>query len=379
MSMRIAEATADELRDWDARTVDLPGGHVYQSRAWGETRRAAGWTPRYLAFDDGFRLLSLERPWRFIPGRGAHLARGPVSAGEPVALTAERLAAASAYLGEQGVDVVATDAQIEAATGYPDLIRAAGFRPIEEIQPSRNRMALALPLDADEATLLDSLERRVAQRIRSAERSGLRTLRWDLGMPADPGDEFELPPLAERPTAADASAAIPALDRLYDMLNEAAERREFRVAPRARFVDWFSAGMATAQVFYLEIRSPDDQVLGGATFYRQGGRLSSAISGDRAELRKAFRGVTHLLMWRGLQIAIREHRIEMDYDGADVRGHREEPAEGDAMFGLYRFKQSFGARWIELTGNHERVIRPVRYTLGRLTGRLRLPGSTASG
>ena len=30
--MRIAEATPEQLLDWDARTVDVPGGNVYQSR-----------------------------------------------------------------------------------------------------------------------------------------------------------------------------------------------------------------------------------------------------------------------------------------------------------------------------------------------------------
>jgi hypothetical protein len=42
---------------------------------------------------------------------------------------------------------------------------------------------------------------------------------------------------------------------------------------------------------------------------------------------------------------------------------------GEEMIGLYDFKRSFGASWIELTGNHERVSRAWRYGLGRLTGR----------
>ncbi len=369
MTMRIAEASSDELQDWDLRAVDGPGGHVYQSRAWAETRRGGGWTPRFLVFADGFRLLSLERRWHWLPGGGAHLSRGPIAAGEPVTVTAERLAEAAAYLGLQGVDVVASDAQIEAATGYPALIRKRGFRPIEEIQPSRHRMAVDLPAGTDEAAVRGNLEARVAQRIRAAERAGLRTLRWDLGMELT-GDEFTAPPGPEAPRPGDPTSTHAPLGRLYDMLAEAAERREFRVAPRDRFVAWFSAAIDAGQSFYLEIRSPDDDVLGGATFYRHGGRLSSAISGDVAAMRKVHRGVTHLLMWRGLQIAIREGRSEMDFDGADVRGHREEPRDGDEMYGLYRFKQSFGARWIELTGNHELVIRPARYALGRLTGRL---------
>ena len=37
--LSVRDATPEELADWDARTVDAPGGHVYQSRAWAEHRR----------------------------------------------------------------------------------------------------------------------------------------------------------------------------------------------------------------------------------------------------------------------------------------------------------------------------------------------------
>ena len=40
------------------------------------------------------------------------------------------------------------------------------------------------------------------------------------------------------------------------------------------------------------------------------------------------------------------------------------------MYGLYQHKRSFGGRWLELTGAHERVIRPAAATRsGRLAGR----------
>ena len=45
-------ATADELADWDERTVDAPGGHVYQSRAWAEHRARSGWAADHLVFGD---------------------------------------------------------------------------------------------------------------------------------------------------------------------------------------------------------------------------------------------------------------------------------------------------------------------------------------
>ena len=128
--MRFAEATSEQLSDWDRHTVDPPGGNVYQSRAWADQRARLGWRPRFLVADDGYRLLSLERPWRIVPGAGAYLSKGPISASEPAARTAERLVAASRWLFERGVDVVASDAEIPLDTGYGRLIEADGFRQI---------------------------------------------------------------------------------------------------------------------------------------------------------------------------------------------------------------------------------------------------------
>ena len=40
------------------------------------------------------------------------------------------------------------------------------------------------------------------------------------------------------------------------------------------------------------------------------------------------------------------------------------------MAGLYEHKRSFGASWVEMTGAHERVMRPSRYAIGRVTARV---------
>ena len=127
----IHEASAAELDDWDAHTVDVPGGHVFQSRTWGEYRARHGWRPRYLVFDDDFRVLSAERPWPIVGGAGGYIARGPVPAGEPVAATADRVRAAADWLAAHRVDVVSSDAEIPVDTGYPELLRTRGFRQIE--------------------------------------------------------------------------------------------------------------------------------------------------------------------------------------------------------------------------------------------------------
>jgi lipid II:glycine glycyltransferase (peptidoglycan interpeptide bridge formation enzyme) len=77
---------------------------------------------------------------------------------------------------------------------------------------------------------------------------------------------------------------------------------------------------------------------------------------------------------------VRERLHELDLGGVDVPGARRIPREGEEMYGLYAFKRSFGAEWLELAGNHEWVARPWRYAAGRVTGRLvgLVPGRSGS-
>jgi lipid II:glycine glycyltransferase (peptidoglycan interpeptide bridge formation enzyme) len=60
----------------------------------------------------------------------------------------------------------------------------------------------------------------------------------------------------------------------------------------------------------------------------------------------------------------------MDLGGVDVAGARREPREGEPMSGLYQHKLSFGGRWLELAGAHEKIVRPNRYRAGRIAARL---------
>jgi lipid II:glycine glycyltransferase (peptidoglycan interpeptide bridge formation enzyme) len=357
LTIRVADAA--DLTDWDERTVDVPGGHVYQSRAWAEHRVKAGWQADHLLFDDGFAALVLRRGWPWVGGWSAYLPRGPVAAGEPPERTAERLGEIVAWLAEREVAVVASDAEIPASGGYPAELARIGFHPIEEIQPSRHR--IALPLEGrDEEDVFGGISKSTRQRIKKAETEGIVVVRHDGRLaPAGVGEGFASP---KEPTEI-------ALDRFYDLLLETGERRNFSFGPREAFLAWWSAAVRAGHLVLLEARSPDNVPLAGLVLYRHGERLSTVHSGDHASAREDHPGALHLLRWRAIQLAIREGRSEMDLGGADVAGARREPTEGDEMWGLYQHKVSFGGQWLELTGAHERVLDANRYRLGRLAAR----------
>ncbi len=366
MTDLVRELGAAELDGWDATAVDVPGGHVLQSRAWAEHRAARGWRPRFLEAG-GMRAVALERAWPLIGGGSAYIARGPVGTGQPWTgdgsgrATGEALAAIAAHLGRQGVDVLAADPEVAADdAGYRDALRAAGFHAIPEIQPSRHRTAL--PLDgADEAAILDGIAKATRQRIRRAERDGTRVLRWDAGRSPLEG--------AERADAEE--PAGDALARFYTVLRATGDRRGFDFAGPEEFVAWWRRALAAGHLVYLEARAAQDGgLLGGLVLYRHGRRLSTAHSADVAETRRVHPGTMHLLRWRAIQLALAEGRAEMDLGGVDVEGARREPLPGEPTYGLYEHKRSFGARWVALAGAQERVARPWRYRAGRATSRL---------
>jgi lipid II:glycine glycyltransferase (peptidoglycan interpeptide bridge formation enzyme) len=385
------DATGDELDDWDRLAVERPGGHVYQSRAWAAHRAGQGWRPRFLAWDDGERALVLTRPWPLVGGGGAYVPRGPRPVPGEGQAVADRLAGLATRLGREGIDVVAADPEVPAAdAAFSGAAEAAGFRPIEELQPSRHRLTRPL-VGLDEDAARAAIAKSTRQRLRQAERAGIRIVRHDGPgrSPEIPDGEFECPDEpAER-----------ALDRFYDLLLGTGERRGFGFGSRADFVGWWRVALGAGHLVLLEAwppRRPNDVdgprgeeggPLAGLVLYRHGDRLTTVHSADRAAARSEHPGALHLLRWRAMQLALREGRAELDLGGVDVPGVRREPRRGEPMWGLYEHKRSFGGEWLELTGAHERIARPVRYAagraalraarvLGRRTGRLLEPRAT---
>ena len=56
--------------------------------------------------------------------------------------------------------------------------------------------------------------------------------------------------------------------------------------------------------------------------------------------------------------------------GVDTEGARGRPEKGNPTYGMYQFKESFGARWVDLTGAHQRTMRPMHNLAGRVLGKL---------
>jgi lipid II:glycine glycyltransferase (peptidoglycan interpeptide bridge formation enzyme) len=296
---------------------------------------------------------------------------------DPGNLAARLIAIGDALAGE-GIDVVAADPEVpDSERAFRAAIEAAGYGAIEEIQPSRHRISLPLGSGADETAVLEAISKSTRQRIRGAERVGVAVVRHDTGGVPTAPDAPTVARLAAESAAPDdgfiapAEPAEAALDRFYDLLLETGERKQFSFGPRAGFVAWWRAALAAGHLVYLEARagSATGDPLAGLILYRHGGRISTVHSGDHAATRTTHPGALHLLRWRAIQLAIREDCAEMDLGGVDTVGARDEPREGQPLYGLYQHKQSFGGQWLALTGAHERVYDPGGYRVGRLVNR----------
>ena len=314
---------------WDEAVIDAPGGNVLQGTAWAAHRRAEGWTPWFLTFEDDRRALVLTHPQPPLPGVVAYAPRGPVEAGDGVERTAARAVGLSAWARERGAIVLAVDPELPADPDYEAGLAAAGFRAIEEIQPSRHRIILAWAAGKSPDDVLARAAKATRQRMRKAESLGTTAVE-------DP-----------------AGAHLAAFAQLTDAT---ASRKGFRFA-HERTVAWWRTVLATGRArFFVALH--DGKLMGGLLVYRQGGHLATAYSADRADLRRELPGTMHLLRWTAIRAAIEAGHTSIDLGGVDVRGARSRPEPGDAQYGLYEHKVSFGAAWLESAGAHEIVLRP---------------------
>jgi GNAT acetyltransferase-like protein len=375
MTLRIHEASAAELADWDVHVVGGPQGNVHQSRAWAAYRGAFGWRPHFLVAEDGARILGLTRAWPLVRSEGVYLSRGPLPAPDP-GTTLARLEAVAAWFAGRGAAVVASDSEVPADSGYPELLAAAGFHRIEELQPSRHRLAVELTGVARPDELLAGFSATTRNMIRAAERSDLRIVGYG---PLVPGGAGSQPPgrdptSGQRPSEGPTADLLAELDTLYGSMRATAERRGFGLASRPRFLDWSRRAFVDGHLVYIGAHDPAGELVAGATFYRHGRRWTYSHAADDPRFRKAYPGAVRLVVWEAIKAALAEGRDEMDLGGVDVTGARRRPEPGEPAHGMLTFKESFGARWIELSGAHERVFSPTRYTIGRIAARIGAAG-----
>lgn len=340
---RIAAVDTTAPPGWDARAIEPPGGHVLQGTAWAAHRASLGWASHFITFESGRVALVLTHRQPPLPGFTGYVPRGPIHAGDPVDRHGARIAALADWLRGRGGTILAVDPELDADPAYDSALAGRGFRPTEEIQPSRHRLVLAFEPGDDEAAVLGRIAKGTRQRIRAAEKAGVRIVEDRDG------------------------GHLAAFGRL---LGETAQRKRFTFSADQGFGRWWRAVLATDYArFWVALH--DERLLGGLIAYRQGGHLATAFSADDAALRRDVPGTMHLLRWQVIREALAAGLPSIDLGGVDVRGAREMPVKGAPNYGMWEHKASFGAAWVESAAAHEVVLRPWVYRAALLAGQAR--------
>jgi lipid II:glycine glycyltransferase (peptidoglycan interpeptide bridge formation enzyme) len=320
---------------FDHFVASRPTGDVLQTTKWGRLKVASGWDYWPLAVMDKGQIqaaaliLTKNLP---VGGKAGYSPRGPLFT-SPEALET-LLAAGSEFLKEQRALVWKMDPPLpDGDPVWRECVRRLGLRFIDTgpdfggVQP---RYVMTLDLNSSPDTLLKNMKSKTRYNIRYAQRKGVQVVK-----------------VRERQL----------LNVFYCLLQETAARDRFTIRPleyyEAMWDQLMENGLAQLFLAYHE-----GLPLAGAICFRLPHRVwyvYGASSNERRNLQ-----ASHLLQWemirwaKGLGCRV--------YDSRGVSG---DLSEANPLYGLYRFKEGFGAKLETYVGEFDLPIRQGGYVLWR--------------
>jgi lipid II:glycine glycyltransferase (peptidoglycan interpeptide bridge formation enzyme) len=319
-------ATRGEIVGWDDRVVANPdGGHILQTRAWGEFKRSSGWRPSYWIASTSSVDVAILFLHRRIPGFGElwYAPKGPGIV-DPQALV-EVLNDRDSM---RGAFVVKVEPEIEESHAHPASWQRAGLHQAPaDVQMSRS--TIIVDLDRDEDALLASFKPKCRYNIRLAAKRGVEV------------------------------AAVPMTDAniatMYSLMAATRERAGFFLRSERYFRGYWELQAASGQG-QLFFASWQGEVLAGvfATFlsghgwYKDGGSTK-----EHSELM-----APHLLQWEVMRW-LRARGVRT-YDLIAVPPSTQ-LTESHPLYGLYRFKSGFNDTITDFVGTWDLPLRPRAY------------------
>lgn len=337
-----------EPTQWNQTVASLHGG-VLQSWEWGQLKQQFGWKAHRLLWKDdqgqpvACAQLLFRQPDIPLIGHAASVAycpRGPVLDWQNATLREQVLRDLVQQARQANAIFIKIDPEIvtarkdredgelipdPAGTQIADAIKASGFQR----SPSQIQFAntMELELDQDPEALLAAMKQKTRYNIRLAGKKGV-TVR--LGSRTD-------------------------LDLLYQMYAETSLRDGFVIRkPEYYQLAWGSfidAGLAQPFIAMVE-----DQPVAALILFHLGDKAIYMYGMSTQAHRKLM--PNHLLQWEAIQWAQQKGYRLYDFWGAPDNLTPE-----DSMWGVYRFKLGFGARFTVTPGAWDLVLRPVLHVL----------------
>jgi len=316
-SVTVCDATT-----WNDALSSLPHSHILQSWEWGAFKARHGWSaehwllnssgvPRAAALVLHRQLARLPFGLFYVP-KGPAIDHGDAEAWEAVLSHLEALARSRRAV------FIKIDPDVNgAATAVIDCLLRRAWQPsTEQIQ---FRSTMTLDLTQEEDALLAQMKSKWRYNIRLAGRKGV----W-----VESGTSEDLP-------------------ILYEMYRETSVRDGFVIRPYDYYRDAWGSFIEGGLAQPLIARVGETAVAMVIVF-RFGDQAWYMYGASRDQHRD--RMPNHLLQWQAICWA-----KSMGCTVYDFWGAREELVEGDPMWGVYRFKQGFGAGLVQHIGAYDFV------------------------
>jgi lipid II:glycine glycyltransferase (peptidoglycan interpeptide bridge formation enzyme) len=336
----LAFTIVDNQETWNTALGTLDGGHLLQSWQWGELKSKYGWKPARILWNDDSQTPVAAAQLLFRTTTGnltiAYCPRGPILNWEDPVLYSQVLSDLADHASQQSAIFIKMDPEIPIDNGLEiqdqdktNLLRTSwlelGWRESQEQIQFRN--TFILNLEAEEETLLANMKQKTRYNIRLSTRRGV-VIRH---------------------------GGLEDLDLLYQMYAETSLRDGFVIRDPAYYGDaWGSFiqdGLAQPLIAEVEDEPVAAIILyhfGKTAYYLYG--MSRALHRDKMP--------NHLLQWEAIRWAKEAGCQIYDFWGAPDRIDPSEP-----MYGVYRFKEGFGAQFVQTVGAWDFPIKSLQYQL----------------
>jgi len=331
--MRARIATDEEHERYNAFAAASGYADVLQSWEWGEVKRRSGWTPRRLLVESddgrvaGSALVLARRPVRGLP-RLLYAPRGPLVEGFRSEVLQTLVEEIRARAGD--AFMLKCDPPIEHASRESTEMTRAGFHIATSagfggVQP---KAVMVLDLSPEEEKIFGGFHSKWRYNVRLAERKGVEVA---------PAGREELP-------------------AFYDLLVETARRDGFFIRGRSYFSDLFDV-LQPAGMMAMFLARHEGTPIAGAICMGFGSRLTYTYGASSSSHRNVM--PNHLLQWQMIRWA--KERGYSIYDFRGVSPLRDGKPVEENIAGLNRFKEGFGARYVEYAGAFDLPLRPLAY------------------
>lgn len=334
-SYAVVERKGVSQQEWNRWVEGSPGGgHLFQSYEWGEFKRTLGWKPIRLVFErDGkvagaSQFLTYNTP--LVPGVLMYCPKGPwLSWGdeEEVGAYFDGVRAVARRLGAHTVKIEpeVTEEQTEVKEL---LFSGIGFRRFR--WNVNHKTTMVVDLGGTEEEILAGMKRTPRYNVRLAARKGVRVVQ-------DDSDE--------------------AVKTFWRMHGAMVERKDFW----SRSYDYYGAlwkALHEAGRAHLFFANHEGDRLAGAIFFTFGSKCIYMLATSTLEKRNL--KPYYLLQWEVMRWA-KEHGMT-HYDMWGIPSP-EKLTEAHPLYGVYKFKEGFGAEMVDFVGSLDLPVSSPRAKL----------------